>query len=239
MNTAQLEADVKELFSLGAHLGHKKNRLHPKARKFVYQILNGVSIIDLTKTVDTLAKARTFLIAQAKEEKNMLVVVTKKIISPYVAELCTIHSIPYITSKWLPGLLTNFETIIKNVKKLQTLKDEKERGEWERFVKHERIKLDKQLVRLERFYGGLLNLSKRPDVIFLVDSRKEKNALNEAKQNGIPVVGVIDTNSDPDQLSYPIVVNDDSSVVLQKVLSDLINAYAGGRGKKEQPTIVS
>ncbi len=232
MKTAQLEADVKELFALGAHLGHKKNRLHPKARKFVYQILNGVSIIDLTKTVDTLAKAKTFLAAQAKEDKTMLVVVTKKIISPYVEELCNTHSLPYITSKWLPGLLTNFETIIKNVKKLQTLKDEKERGEWEKFVKHERIKLDKQLMRLERFYGGLLNLLKRPDVIFLVDSRKEKNALNEAKQNVIPVVGIIDTNSDPDQLSYPIVVNDDSSAVLQKVFSDLINAYVGGRKSK-------
>lgn len=221
-----IEADVRELFELGAHLGHKKNRLHPKARKYIYQIVNGVSIIDLTKTVDKLSKAKKFLAGKAQEEKNLLVVVTKKIANQQAAELCKQHGIPYITMKWLPGLLTNFETIIKNVKKLQTMREEKENGEWEKYVKHERVQLTKQITKLERFYGGLLKLTKRPDILLLIDSKKEKNALIEARKNAIPVVGVIDTNSNPDQIDFPIVVNDDSPSVLQHIIGDLINTYA-------------
>ncbi len=232
MNTAsasQVEKDVRELFDIGAHLGHKKNRLHPKARKYVYQIVNGVSIIDLTKTVGTLQNAKTFLASQAKEGKVLLVVATKKIANQYAGDLCRQYGIPYVTNKWQSGLLTNFETIIKNVKKLQTLKDQKENGEWDKFVKHERNALDKQLMRLERFYGGLLTLAKRPDLLFLVDSKKERNSLIEAKRNGIPVVGLIDTNSDPDQLDFAIMANDDSPAVLQKVITDLIESYAKNR----------
>jgi small subunit ribosomal protein S2 len=223
------EDAVKHLFSLGAHLGHKKNRLHPKARKYIYQIVNGVSIIDLTITVDKLAKAKQFLNEAAKENKTVLVVATKKVTNQMVADICKAQGIPYITTKWLPGLLTNFSTIIQNVKKLQTLTDEKGRGEWDKFVKHERIQLDKQLRRLDRFYGGLLNLVKKPDVILLVDSRKEKNALNEAKMNTIPVVGVIDTNSDPDLVDFPILVNDDSPSVLDHIMQDLLKSYTDNR----------
>lgn len=224
-----IEADVRTLFELGAHLGHKKNRLHPKARKYIYQIVNGVSIIDLTKTVGKLSKAKKFLTEKAKEDKNLLVVVTKKIANQQTAELCKQHGIPYITMKWLPGLLTNFETIIKNVKKLQKMKEEKENGDWEKYVKHERVQLTKQMTKLERFYGGLLNLVKRPDILLLIDSKKEKNALIEARKNAIPVVGVIDTNSNPDQIDFPIVVNDDSPSVLSHIIGDLINTYANNR----------
>ncbi|MBI4004579.1 30S ribosomal protein S2 [Candidatus Roizmanbacteria bacterium] len=229
----QPEREIKELFVLGAHLGHKKNRLHPKARKYIYKIINGVSIIDLAITVDRLTLAKTFLYEEAAQDKKLLVVVTKKIVNQYVAELCKQHDIPSITTKWLPGLLTNFTTIIKNVKKLQSLKEQKEQGEWEKFTKHERVKLDKQLKRLQRFYGGLVDLAKKPDILILVDSKKEKNALIEARRHAIPVVGVIDTNSNPEQIQYPIVINDDSSVVLQRVITELIQSYVKGKVKSE------
>ena len=225
----QIEKNVRELFALGAHLGHKKNRLHPKARKYVYQIVNGVSIIDLTKTVNKLEQAKAFLTAQAKEGKSLLMVATKKIVNQHAANLCREHSIPFVSMKWQSGLLTNFQTIIKNVKKLQMLKDQKANGEWEKYVKHERMALDKHLMRLERFYGGLLTLTKHPDILFIIDSKKERNALIEAKSNNIPVVGIIDTNSDPDQLDFPIVLNDDSPVVLERVISELIQSYVKGK----------
>lgn len=230
--SAKIEEEVRKLFELGAHLGHKKNRLHPKARKYVYKVVNSVSIIDLTKTADKLQKTKTYLEKEAKEQKNMLVVATKKIASQFATDLCKTHNLSYMTTKWLPGLLTNFSTIIKNVKKLQSLKEQRDGGEWDKFVKHERIKLNKELLRLERFYGGLINLTKKPDILLLIDSKKERNALSEAKKNAIPVIGIIDTNSNPDHVDYPIIVNDDSAQVLQHVLSDLIGAYVKGSQNK-------
>ena len=221
-----IDAETQTLFELGAHLGHKKNRLHPKARKFVYKILNGVSIIDLTMTVKHLAAAKKILAQYAKDEKVLLVVATKKIAAQYAAELCGSYNIPYITTKWLPGLLTNFDTIIKNVKKMNTYREQKLNGEWEKFVKHERVNLDKQLSKLEKFYAGLTNLTKKPDIIFVVDMKKEKNAVNEAAMNNIPVVAIADTNSNPDSVQYPIVINDDSALVMQYIIKDIVEAYS-------------
>lgn len=225
----QTEKNVRELFELGAHLGHKKNRLHPKARKYIYKMVNGVSIIDLSKTVDKLTQAKLFLKDAASQQKLILVVATKKIINQQVANLCKTNQISYIATKWLPGLLTNFSAIMKNVSKLKELNEQKEQGEWDKFVKHERMELNKQLSRLERFYGGLTALNKIPDVIFLVDSKKEKNALIEARKHSIPVIGLIDTNSNPDLINFPIVLNDDSPAVLQHVIDDLIGSYLEGK----------
>ena len=171
--TAKQTQEIERLFQLGAHLGHKKNRLHPKARKFIYKIVNGVSIIDLTKTVTHLDTAKKLLKEYAKEGKVILVVVTKKVANHEAYEICKTNDIPCITTKWLPGLLTNFETIMKNVKKLQTYKEQQITGEWDKFVKHERIQLSKEMVKLEKLYGGLLNLKKKPDALFIVDIKKE------------------------------------------------------------------
>lgn len=225
----QVEEEVRKLFELGAHLGHKKNRLHPKARKYLYKVVNSVSIIDLTKTVDKFLLTKKFLNNAAKEQKTLLVVTTKKIVNQFVADICKENKIPHITAKWLPGLLTNFTTIIKNVKKLQDLKTQRDQGEWDKFVKHERLKLNKDLIRLEKFYDGIIDLIKKPDIMIIVDSKKEKNALTEARMNTIPVIGIIDTNSDPDLIDFPIIVNDDSSSVLQYVIKDLIGSYVKGK----------
>lgn len=222
----QIDKETQALFELGAHLGHKKNRLHPKARKFVYKILNGVSIIDLTQTVKHLGSAKHILTQYAKEDKVLLVVATKKIIGQYTAELCGSHSIPYITTKWLPGLLTNFDTIIKNVKKMNEMREQKLNGEWEKFVKHERIQMDKQLAKLEKFYAGLSTLTKKPDIILVVDIKKEKNAVNESNMNNIPVVAIADTNSNPDVVKYPVVINDDSAQVMQYIIKDIVETFA-------------
>ena len=221
--------EVEQLFKLGAHLGHKKNRLHPRARKFVYKIINGTSIIDLTLSVANLTEAKKFLEQQGREAKIPLVVATKKLISQSASEYCQQHSIPYITSKWLPGLLTNFETIMKNVKKLQELKDQRLAGEWEKFVKHERMKLEKEMFKLDKLYGGILNLQRRPDLIITVDIKKEQNSIVESNMYNIPVIAIADTNGNTDMVRYPIVMNDDSPEVVQYVLKSLIDSYIKGR----------
>lgn len=217
---------VKKLFDAGLHLGHKKNRLHPNARKFIYKIEGGVSIIDLTKTASQIQTAKSFLNKTAQEGKILLVVATKKVAYQQVKQLCDESKIPYVVVKWLPGLLTNFETLIKNVKKLKDMKEEKGKGDWEKLTKQEVAKLNKELAKLEKFYGGLLNLEKKPDVLFVLDTRKEKNAVIEAQRMGIPAVAIVDTNSNPDEVDYPIVANDDSPGAVNYLLTEIITAYA-------------
>ncbi len=233
MNKTDLN-QIKALFEAGLHLGHKKNRLHPKAKKFVYRIESGVSIIDLTLTAKQLEEAKSFLSKCAAENKTLIVVATKKVAAQYAKDLCLQHHIPFIVNKWLPGLLTNFETIIKNVRKLQELKEQKESGEWEKLVKHERLGLNKQITKLEKFYEGLISLTAKPDLLFILDTKKERNAVIEAQKTQIPVVAVTDTNSDPSQVDYPIVANDDSPLSVQFLISEIITAYNKGRVKTKK-----
>lgn len=224
----KVDIDVKEikaLFDAGLHLGHKKNRLHPKARKFVYKIESGISIIDLTYTVKQLEAAKDFLKKAAKDNKNILFVATKKVASQITTELCEKNGLSFITNKWLPGLLTNFETIIKNVKKLKELKEQKDSGQWNKLVKHERVKLNKHMNNLSKFYGGIINLEKKPDFLFVLDARKERNAIIEARKMEIPVVAVIDTNANPEDVEYPIIANDDSPAAVDYLVTEIINAY--------------
>lgn len=234
--TVQLK-EIKPLFEAGLHLGHKKNRLHPMAKRFVYKIESGISIIDLAFTVTQLNAAKAFLTASAKEGKKLLVVATKKVAVPMASELCKKYDIPCVTTKWLPGLLTNFETIMKNVNRLKELKEEKAKGEWDKLLKHERVKLNKQVIRLEKFYGGIINLEKKPDVLFIMDIRKERNAVIEAKKTGIVVVAVTDTNVNPADVDYPIVANDDSPTAVTYLLSELIETYGAQHVKSQNSKV--
>lgn len=223
--------EIEKLFTAGVHIGHKRNRLHPKARKYVYKLVNGTAIIDLTQTVKQMDEAKSFLKKSAEENKVLLVVATKRIVSQFIAEQCTKNNISYISIKWLPGLLTNFDTLMKNVKKMNDLESAKEKGEWDTFVKHERTKLQKELNRLKRLYQGIKSIQKKPDVMLIVDAKREKNAHIEAVKNKIPVVALTDTNFNPDSVTYPIVGNDDSASAAMYVIQELIDAYAGTRKK--------
>ncbi len=225
-DTKQTDSDVQKLFELGAHLGHKKNRLYPKSRKYIYKIINGVSIIDLSQTITQLEEAKKAMTQYALEGKTVLVVATKKVASQFVQDFAQTNNLSSITNKWLPGLLTNFDTIIKNVKKLKDLKEQKTQGEWTKFVKHEQVQLEKQLTKLEKFYGGLEALDKRPDVLFIVDIKKEKNAVKEAIGYHIPVVALVDTNSNPDQVDFPIVANDDAAIVVEHIVREVLESYS-------------
>lgn len=220
-----INEEIEKLFNLNVHLGHRKNRLHPKAKKYVYKIINGVTIIDLTRTVKDFESAKQFLNQAGKENQTAILVATKKIINQFANKLASANNLHYITNKWLPGLLTNFETIIKNVKKLNKLEKEKTDGAWDKFVKHERVKLEKEIIKLKKLYGGIAKLEKKPDFMILIDIRKEKNALKEAKENHLKTVAILDTNCNPDLVDYPVVANDDSSPSLEYLLTELIKSY--------------
>lgn len=223
MNNA--DKKVEELFAAGSHLGHKSNKIHPKAKKYIYTMDNGTSIIDLTKTVILLEKAKEFITNLKKNNKTLLVIVTKKIVAPMVNELCQKNNIPFITVKWPAGLLTNFDMIIKNVKKLKEMREEKAEGVWNKFVKHEQVKLQKLLNKLEKFYGGIVSLEKLPDALFIVDMKKEKNAVKEAGERKIPVIAIADTNVDPNLVEYPIPGNDDAASSIEYFVKEIVDAY--------------
>ena len=227
MNQTQLK-EVEKLFELGAHLGHKKSRLHPKAKKNVYQIINGTTVIDLTTTVQQLEKAKKYLSDAAKANKTILVVGTKKTASAFLREYCATNKVPFVATKWLPGLLTNFKTIMQNVKKLNDFRAQVagETGTT-KLVKHEITQMQKQISKLEKLYGGFENLNERPDIILIVDTKKEKNAVKEAQMYNIPVVAVVDTNSNPEDINYPVLANDDAAEVVEYLLTSMLEAYVG------------
>lgn len=216
---------IEELFNVGAHLGHKKNKVHPKAKKYIYSIDQGVSIINLEKTFDLLEKAKDYIKNLKKEKKTLLIVATKKICSSFIKDICSENNISYINFKWPAGLLTNFETIIKNIKKLKQMKKDEEKGIWNKFVKHEQIRLKKQLKKLEKFYGGIINLEKLPDALFIIDIKKEKNAVKEAKEKNITTVAIVDTNVNPDIVDYPIPGNDDAPSSIEYFVKEIVQAY--------------
>jgi len=225
---------VEELFAAGCHLGHKTNKIHPKAKKYIYTIDNGSSIIDLTKTVALLEKAKEFIRDLSKNNKTLLIVVTKRIVSDFIADLCQKNNFSHITVKWPAGLLTNFDTISKNVKKLKKMREEKEQGEWNKFVKHEQVKLQKELNKLEKFYSGISMLEKLPDALFIVDIKNEKNAVKEALEKKIPIVAIVDTNVDPDTINYPIPGNDDAATSIEYFVKEIIGAYATSQVKAQE-----
>jgi small subunit ribosomal protein S2 len=222
------EADQKlleKLFKAQAHLGHKTNRIHPKAKKYIYRIENGVSIIDLTLTVPLLKKAQEYITKLASEKKVVLFVATKKISSNMLTDLCSKNNMSYISTKWPAGFLTNFETLMKNIKKMREMIKARDEGEWKKLVKFEQSQLTKKLVKLQRLYGGLINIETVPDALCIVDIKKEKNALIEAKTKSIPVIAIVDTNVDPADVAYPIPANDDSLTSIEYILRLLVESY--------------
>lgn len=228
---------AQKLFDLGGHLGHRKSRLHPKARPYIYEIIDGTSVIDLEQTVAQIDKAVKTLSEVARNGKSVLVVATKKSVSQNVQTLAKDAEGNFITTKWLPGLLTNFDTIAKNTKKLVELKRQKEAGEWAKYVKHEQVALEKQVRKLEKLYGGVVSMQRLPDVMFVIDTKREKNAVVEAQKNKIPVVAIVDTNCDPNEVEYPIILNDDAPAAVIAVVEELIAAYKNNL-KKEAPKAV-
>ena len=228
---------VAELFAAGCHLGHKKNRVYPKAKKYIYSIENGVSIIDLTMTVPLLEKAKEFVSQLGKEGKTLLVVASKRISSNLISDFCQSANVNHVTVKWPAGLITNFEMISKNVVKMLDMKEQKEKGEWSKYVKHEQVELQKELNKLQKFYGGIANLKKLPDALFVVDIKKEKNCVIEAKDRHIPVVAIVDTNVNPDIIDYPIPGNDDSLTSIEYFIKVIINAYTENQAKNQNSKV--
>ncbi len=222
---------MQDLLTAGAHFGHKVSRAHPKMREYIFGARDGISIIDLEKTEKKLKEAVEQAYKLGKDGKILLVVGTKKQSKDIAKDLAKEADTPYLVERWVGGMLTNFEEMRKKIRKLSELQTEKEKGQLSRYTKREQLLLSRRLEKFEREYGGVLEMAKLPDAIFLVDAVSEITAVKEAQRLSINLIGLSDTNADPNWFDYPIPANDDGIKSIKIVCEAVIRAYA--QGKKE------
>jgi len=209
---------LEDMLKAGMHFGHRTNRWHPKMKQFIFTSKNGIYIIDLKKTQEQLQTALEFMSKLVSEGKSILFVGTKNQVSEPLKKMASEISQPYIVGKWLGGYLTNFLVVKKSVKKYLDLTSQKEAGKLEKYTKKERLDFDREIKKLEMRVGGLTSLNKLPDALFVWDIKEEETAVREAQQKNIPIIAICDTNVNPDEVTYPIPANDDSTKTIKIVL---------------------
>lgn len=217
---------IKKMFDSAVHIGHRTQKWNPRMKKFLYGEKDGVHIINLEKTVKYLENATNFLAKMASEGKVVLFVSTKPQSLKLIGEVASGVGMPFVASRWIPGLLTNFKTIKSRVKYLADLKDQQETGEFDKYTKKEASKLSKTIDKLSSSLGGVQNLSDLPDAVFVVDVVRDNIAVTEAKKLGLPVIAIVDSNSNPSDVDYPIPGNDDALKSLEFLLGEVKSALA-------------
>lgn len=223
MNTS---VDLKQLLEAGCHFGHQSRRWNPAMSKYIYSTRDKVHIFDLAKTKEGLEKACEFLRGVVKGGGTILFVGTKRQAKEIVTEAAKKAGMPYVTERWLGGMLTNFNQAGKSLRRLKDLKEQKERGELKKYTKKEQLLLDREIAKLERFFGGISQMARMPDAVFVVDTHKEEVAVKEANIMKIPVVGIVDTNGDPDLVDYVIPANDDAVKSIELVVNEITEAIS-------------
>jgi len=225
------KVSLDQLLDSGAHFGHQTRRWNPKMEEYLYGSENGVHIFDLTKVKPLIEEALEFLTRSVKEGKTVLILGTKKQVRDKVAEVAERVGVPYVNERWLGGTISNFPQMQRSLKKMEEMKENMTSGFYNKYTKKERILIDREIARLERFFGGIKTLTNVPDVIVVVDTKRESGAVHEANVRKVPVVGIVDSNSDPDLIDYPIPMNDDASKALEYILDLIGEAIEEGKTK--------
>jgi small subunit ribosomal protein S2 len=226
--------NFKELLDAGVHFGHQKRKWNPAMSPYVFMERNGIHIIDLNKSVEKIEEAASAMKQIAKSGKNILFVATKKQAKNIVAEKVQRINMPYITERWPGGLLTNFVTIRKAVKKMDTIDKMKEDGTIDTLSKRERLQISRTREKLERNLGSISKMNRIPSAIFVVDINKEYIAVAEARKLNIPTFAMVDTNSDPNLVEFPIPANDDATKSIECIMEIITNAVAEGLEEKNK-----
>jgi small subunit ribosomal protein S2 len=224
---------MRELLEAGVHFGHQTRRWNPKMKPFIFQERNGIYIIDLALTVQKLRETVEVVKQFSREGRVILFVGTKKQAQDAVREEAERAGTFYVNQRWLGGTLTNFATIQKRIARLRELENMKVQGDFDRLPKKEVAKLQDEMNKLERFLGGIKDMHRLPDAIFIVDPKKERIAVLEARKLGIPIIAVIDTNCDPDEIDYPIPGNDDAIRAVRLLIGKIADAIVEGRTESE------
>lgn len=219
---------MKQLLEAGVHFGHQTRRWNPKMAEYIFTERNGIYIIDLQKTVKKLEEAYSFVRDLSMEGKSLLFVGTKKQAQDSVKEEAERAGAYYVNARWLGGMLTNFTTIKRRIERLKQLRTMETDGTFELLPKKEVIKLNLEIEKLEKFLGGIKEMKQMPGALFIVDPRKERIAVAEAKKLGIPIVAIVDTNCDPDEIDYVIPGNDDAIRAVKLIAATMANAVIEG-----------
>lgn len=234
---ATVDVDIKKLLEAGAHFGHKTSRWHPKMAPYIHSKRGGSHIIDLTKTVDALESALTFLSQTAAEGKQILFVGTKRQSQDIVKQLAEEVKQPFVTERWLGGMLTNWPTISGRVKHLHDLEVKMASGELaNKYSKLEVQRFQEEIDAMNLLYGGIKDMAARPGAVFVFDVVHDINAVKEARKLGLPLVALIDTNADPGVATYPIPCNDDALKTIQLIADYLKQAIEAGKAKIAKAT---
>jgi len=221
------QPQIKNLLEAGVHFGHQTRRWNPKMKPFIFTERNGIYIIDLNKTLEAINKACQKVREVVSRGQSVLFVGTKKQAKDVIKNEAVRCDQYYVTERWLGGMLTNFSTIKASIKKLKDMERMKEEGELEKFTKKERSGFDRKMEKLDKVLGGIKDMNYLPGLVFVVDTKKEKIAVLEAAKLGIPIIGIIDTNADPDPIDFPIAANDDAiksiKIITQTIVDSLID----------------
>ena len=228
------EVSLRELLEAGVHFGHQTRKWNPKMRPYIFIARNGIYIIDLQKTLRAIKKARAFLQGVSQKGGSVLFVGTKKQAKVAVRDMAERCGMPYVTERWLGGMLTNWQTISKSVAKLDEIEGLKKTGKIEQFSKKEQLEIGRSFEKLNKNLGGIRNMKGLPSAVFIIDTVEEETAVREANKLGIPVVAVVDTNSDPDMIQYPIPGNDDAIRAISLYARVVAEAVGEGRSTRTE-----
>ncbi|HWP46751.1 MAG TPA: 30S ribosomal protein S2 [Candidatus Limnocylindrales bacterium] len=223
------EITMKELLEAGVHFGHQTKRWNPKMKKYIFGERNGIYIIDLQKTLKKFKEAYEKIVDTVAKGGKILLVGTKKQARDVIVEEAKRCGMYYVNQRWLGGTLTNFSTIKNSIEKLKRLEQLKQEPESSPLIKKERLRLERTIAKLEKFLGGIKDMDRLPDMLFVIDPKKEKIAVAEANKLGIPIVAIVDTNCDPDKIDYVIPGNDDAIRAIKLFASKVADAVLEGK----------
>jgi small subunit ribosomal protein S2 len=224
--------DLRELLEAGCHFGHQSRRWHPKMAKWIYTEKDGVHIFDLAKTAAQLQTAYNYAYDLGAKGKTLIVIGTKKQARDIIKEVAVPNGVMSITSRWLGGLLTNWEQVGKSLRRMIEIETGLKENKFDMYTKRERVLLDKERQRLERFFGGIRELKGKPDALFIIDPSREKVAVLEAARNNVPMIALIDSNTNPEMIDIPVPANDDAVKSIHYIVTAVIAGYAAGKKSK-------
>ncbi len=226
--------NMKEMLEAGSHFGHRTSKWNPKMKKYIYGARNGIHIIDLQQTVVLVKEAYRFVVDVAENGGKVLFVGTKRQAQEAIKEEANRVGMHYVINRWLGGLLTNFQTVKKSIERMKKLETMRDDGSFEGFKKKEALGYEREIKKLNFIFNGIREMGGVPDVIFIIDPKKEKIAFAEAKKLNIPVIALVDTNSDPDSIDFVIPANDDSIRAIKLFSSKIADAIIEGAQKREE-----
>jgi len=230
----EAESDLKQLLEAGAHFGHQARRWHPKMAPYIYAKRDGVHIFDLIITSQKLNEACTVIYNLAKEGKTVVFVGTKRQAKDIVREEAMASGAGYVVNRWLGGFISNWEQVSKSIKEMVSIRKGLQDDSYKHYTKKEKLLLEKKMQRLERFFGGVSELKKTPDALFIIDAGREDTAIREANEVKIPVIAMIDSNDDPTPVDYVIPANDDAARSIRYIVHAVAEAYKAGREAKQK-----